>query len=54
MAGPAISIYDSTHTSLVSTWNVGVVKAQTPSKVLTVNIREKRHVGDLMLKLKSP
>ena len=38
MAGPAISIYDSTHTSLVSTWNVGVVKAQTPSKVLTVNI----------------
>lgn len=52
MAGPAISIYDSTHTSLVSTWNVGVVKAQTPSKVLTVNIWNNRNSSDDVSDLK--
>ena len=36
--GPQISVYDSTNTSLVSTWNIGVLKAQVPSDVLTINI----------------
>lgn len=36
--GPIISLYDSTHASVVSIWNVGTVKAQVPSPVLTVNI----------------
>ena len=36
--GPIISLYDATHSSIVSVWNVGTVKAQVPSAVKTVNI----------------
>lgn len=36
--GPQISIYDATNTYLVNTWDVGTLKAQKPSDVLTINI----------------
>ena len=36
--GPQISLYNSTNTELVSTWNIGVLKAQTPSDILECNI----------------
>lgn len=36
--GPNIALYNADHSDLVSTWNVGTVKAQEPSSVLTVNI----------------
>jgi hypothetical protein len=36
--GPQISVYDASNTSLVSNWNIGVLKAQVPSNVLTINI----------------
>ena len=38
MAAPIIALYDNNHTSLVSIWNVGTVKAQEPSTPLEVNI----------------
>ena len=38
MAGPNIAIYNADNSNLVSIWNVGTVKAQTPSAVFTVNI----------------
>ena len=38
MSAPIITLYDTTHTSLVSIWNVGTVKAQVPSPAFTVNI----------------
>lgn len=36
--GPQISIYDHTNSELVSTWELGTLKAQKPSDVLTINI----------------
>lgn len=36
--GPQISIYDASNTNLVNTWEVGTLKAQKPSEVLTVKI----------------
>ena len=36
--GPQISIYDESNNSIVSIWDIGTVKAQTPSEVLTINI----------------
>lgn len=36
--GPQISIYDASNTYLVNNWDIGTLKAQTPSEVLTVNI----------------
>lgn len=36
--GPQVSIYDSTNSELVSTWELGTLKAQKPSDVLTLNI----------------
>ena len=38
MAAPIIALYDSTHSSLVTVWPVGTVKAQIPSSTFTVNI----------------
>lgn len=38
MAGPSITLYNSTHTELVSSWNIGTVQAQVPSAELVVNI----------------
>ena len=36
--GPQIAIYDASHSQLVNTWDVGTLKAQKPSEVLTINI----------------
>lgn len=36
--GPSISLYNADHSELVSRWEVGTVKAQEPSSVLTINI----------------
>lgn len=36
--GPQIAIYNASNTELVSTWDVGTLKAQKPSEVLTINI----------------
>jgi hypothetical protein len=36
--GPQIAIYDSTDSTLVSTWDIGTLKAQVPSDVLTINV----------------
>lgn len=36
--GPNIALYNADHSNLVSTWNVGTVKAQEPSSVLTINV----------------
>lgn len=38
MAGPNITLYNGSNNSLVSTWTVGTVQAQTPSAELVVNI----------------
>lgn len=38
MAGPSITLYNSTNTELVSSWNLGTVQAQVPSAELVVNI----------------
>jgi hypothetical protein len=36
--GPVITLYDITNTTVVTTWDVGVVQAQIPSASLTINI----------------
>ena len=36
--GPLIGLYDSTNTTTVSTWDVGTIKAQTPTEPKTINI----------------
>ena len=36
--GPQLSIYNDTNTELVNSWNIGTLKAQIPSEVLTINI----------------
>ena len=36
--GPQISLYNSTNSELLTNWNIGVLKAQTPSEVLECNI----------------
>ena len=36
--GPQIAIYDSTDSVLVNTWDIGTLKAQVPSDVLTINV----------------
>jgi hypothetical protein len=36
--GPQIAIYDATNSALVSNWDIGVLKAQIPSDILTINV----------------
>lgn len=38
MSAPLITIYDSTDANIVTSWNVGDIKAQTPTTPLTINI----------------
>jgi hypothetical protein len=40
--GPQIAIYDATDTTLVSTWDIGTLKAQVPSDILVVNVWNNR------------
>ena len=36
--GPQIALYNATNTDLLSTWDIGTLRAQVPSEILTVNI----------------
>jgi len=36
--GPQIALYNATNTDLLSTWEIGTLKAQVPSDVLVCNI----------------
>lgn len=40
--GPLIGIYNESNTALQATWDVGIVRAQTPSDELTINIWNNR------------
>jgi hypothetical protein len=50
--GPQIAIYDSTDTILVNTWDIGVLKAQVPSDILSVNIWNNKGGTNLVSDLK--
>ena len=36
--GPVISIYNADNTAYQTTWDVGIIRAQQPSNILTINI----------------
>lgn len=38
MSAPRIAIYNSTSTELVNSWNIGTLKSQRPSDILTLKI----------------
>jgi hypothetical protein len=40
--GPQIALYNSTNTELLFNWDIGELRAQVPSEVLTVNIWNNR------------
>ena len=52
--GPQMAIYNKTNTSLLTSWNLNVVKSQTPSDILTVNVWNNRGGAQLVSDLKNP
>lgn len=52
--GPLIGLYDSTNTTTVSTWDVGTIKAQTPTEPKTINIWNNKSGSTDVSDLKEP
>jgi hypothetical protein len=52
MSAPRVAIYNSTNTELVSNWDVGTLKAQRPSEVLTIKIWNNKQSSESVSDLK--
>ena len=52
--GPLIGIYNESNTAFQSTWDVGIVRAQQPSTVLTINVWNNRGGTTDVSDLKEP